>query len=120
MSIYKKVKSYYKNKREVYDYLKCEINCDTEVIKYLENLLSNKGCSEKSTNFIKKGLNLHQKRLQAIKAYKRELSKGSIFCNKNRLKKLSQILYSIKLQLEQHENHKYNQDWRKDYYGANA
>lgn len=52
-----------------------------------------------------------------MKAYQREFSKGWIFWNKNRLNRLTHILYVIKLQLEQHEGHKYNDDWERDYYG---
>lgn len=97
------------------DYLKHEINCDTEVIKFLENLILDKEYSE-CMDFIQKGLYLHKKRLQGMMAYQKEFSKGWFRWNKNRLDRLTRILYIIRLQLEQHEGHKYDNDWEKDYY----
>lgn len=112
----KRINMYLDKIRNLSDYLEYEINCDTQVIQYLEKLLLNAEYAEQ-IDFIQKGLYLHKKRLQGTKAYQREFSKGWFSWNKNRLNRLIHILYVIRLQLEQHEGHRCNDDWERDYYG---
>lgn len=108
------------NYKENCDYLDCEIKTEREVIDFLQSERFEVIFTEQATNFIKLGLYLHKKRLQGLLAYRKEYGKGLLFYNKSRLARLSGILYKIRFLLEQHENHVYCDDWKKDYCAQTA
>lgn len=108
------------NYKETCDYLDCEIKTEREVIDFLQSERFEVIFTEKAANFIRFGLYLHKKRLQGLLAYRKEYGKGFLFYNKSRLERLGDILYKIRFLLEQHENHIYRDDWKKDYYAQIA
>lgn len=115
---------YIEKRKKLIDYLDCEIKTDTYVIDSLNKLLLNGSYSNEHKQFIKTGIYLHKKRLQGFLAYQKEWNKsgwsiinvGEQKTNNARLNRLTDILYRIRLLLERHEGHKYNDDWKQEYY----
>ena len=112
------ISRYYEEDSKLNHYIDCEIDCEKKVVSLLNKMLIENQYDPESNTYktIKKGFLLHNKRLQGLKLLNRETQKFVFMQNRQRIEKLLRILNTIKILLEQHENHRYEDDWEEDYF----